>query len=454
MAMSSFSAIIMAAGKGTRMNSPLAKVLHPVAGRAMIERVILAAKKAEASEVRVVIGVGGEIVRERVEPLGAICHKQERQLGTADAVRSAQVDSLKGEVIILNGDHPLIEAEDIQRFRQEFRELKAQIAVVTCELSDPASFGRVVRNQGSVRAIVEAKDASHETLKIKEINTGIYILKADVLQTLLPQVKSHNAQGEYYLTDIVALAVEQGLTVAGIKSEARVAMGVNTQAELARATLMAFQRKAQRLMESGVMMIQPDSVFVEDGVSVGPGSMLYPQVFLKGKTKVGGACVIEAGCTLNDSEIADHVHIKSGCYVDGARVASNVTMGPYAHLRPGTDIGEDCKVGNFVEMKKVKFGKGAKASHLTYLGDAEVGENTNIGCGTITCNYAADHKKYETKIGRDCFIGSDTQFVAPVTVGDGAVVGSGSTITKDVPAKALAVARGKQVNIENYNKDK
>lgn len=436
------------------MSSPLPKVVHPVAGRPMIERVIRAAKGAEATEIRVVVGSGENLVRPIVEPLGAVCHKQERQLGTADAVRSANVDTLKGEVVILNGDHPLMEASDIKGFRQKFRESRAGLAVITCELPDPGSFGRIVRQSGKVRAIVEAKDASHETLKIKEVNTGIYVARADVLQNLLPLIKSHNAQGEYYLTDIVALAVEKNIPVEGFVSDPRVALGVNTQGDLASASRAAYSKKAQQLMDAGVMIMQPDQVYVEDGVSVGPGTVLYPGIFLRGSTKIGGMCVIEPGCMITDSVIGDNVHVKSGCYVEGAKVANGVAMGPYAHLRPETEIGEDCKVGNFVEMKKVKFGKGAKASHLTYLGDAEIGEGTNIGCGTITCNYAADHKKYKTIVGKDVFVGSDTQFVAPITVGDGAVIGSGSTITKDVPAGALAVARGRQTVIENYKPKK
>ncbi len=432
------------------MNSPLPKVLHPVAGRPMIERIIRAVKEAKAEEVRVVVGFGEELIRPIVEPLGAICHKQERQLGTADAIRSASPESMRGEILILNGDHPLLETEDVLAFRKKFKESKAALAVVTCELPEPGPFGRVVRSGGSVRAIVEAKDASHETLKIKEVNTGIYILRADVLQKLLPQVKSHNAQGEYYLTDIVSLAVEQGLTVDGFVADSRVALGVNTQSELANATQLAFQRKAQRLMEAGVMFLDPASAYIEESVSITAGTVIYPNVFIKGRTKIGAMSVVEPGTFISDSEIGENVHVKAGCYFDGAKVSANVDVGPYAHLRPGTEVGEDCKIGNFVEMKKVKFARGAKASHLTYLGDAEIGENTNIGCGTITCNYAADRQKYVTKIGADCFIGSDTQFVAPVTVGDGAIIGSGSTITKDVPAKALAVARGKQVIIENY----
>jgi bifunctional UDP-N-acetylglucosamine pyrophosphorylase/glucosamine-1-phosphate N-acetyltransferase len=396
------------------------------------------------------VGFGENLVRELVEPLGAICFKQEKQLGTADAVRSAKPEEMKGDVVILNGDHPLMEASDIEKFRVEFRESKTSLAVVTCELEDPGAFGRIVRHQGVVRAIVEMKDASHETRKIREVNTGIYLVKAELLATLLPQITSRNAQGEFYLTDIISLAVEQGLPVAGIKADPRVAMGVNNQAELSEATRQAFARKAARLLESGVMMVDPTSVYIEDTVEVGPAAMIYPGVVLRGKTKIGAFSVIEPQCMIKDSVVGENVHVKSGCYLDEARVGSQVKMGPYAHLRPGTVIGEECHVGNFVEMKKVVFGRGSKANHLTYLGDAEVGEDTNIGCGTITCNYAADRKKYVTKIGSNVFVGSDSQFVAPVTVGDGAVIGSGSTITKDVPAGSLAVARSKQIIKENY----
>jgi bifunctional UDP-N-acetylglucosamine pyrophosphorylase/glucosamine-1-phosphate N-acetyltransferase len=416
----------------------------------MIERVVRAAKAAGASDIRVIVGFGENLVRQIVEPLGAHGFKQERQLGTADAVRSAKVDDLEGDVVILNGDHPLLEASDISQFRTEFNDRKASVAVVTCELKLPGAFGRIVYQHGKVRAIVEAKDASHETLKIKEVNTGIYIVKADILREFLPRIESQNAQGEYYLTDLIELAVEEGLAVEGIRANARVALGVNTQAELASATRKAFLRKAQRLMEGGVILLQPQTTFVEDTVTVAAGAILYPNVHLRGDTNIGALSCIESGVMINNSVVGENVHVKAGSYLDSAKVGSRVDLGPYAHLRPGTEIGDECKVGNFVEMKKVKFGKGAKASHLTYLGDAEVGENTNIGCGTITCNYAADHKKYFTKIGRDVFVGSDSQLVAPVTVGDGAVIGSGSTITKDVPARSLAVARAKQFVKENY----
>ena len=448
--MSEFSAIVLAAGKGTRMRTPLPKVVHPVAGRPMIERVLRAVKTAGVREVRVVVGFGANLVSPIVEPMGAICFKQEKQLGTADAVRAAQPESLRGTVVILNGDHPLMEAADIENFLREFNDSKADLAVVTCELEDPASFGRVVRQGGQVRAIVEHKDASAEARKIKEINTGIYVVRAETLAALLPKVQSHNAQGEFYLTDLVELAVSQNLKVAGLKADPRVALGVNNQAELAAATRAAFVRKAERLMESGVMVIDPNATFVEDTVEVGPAAMLYPNVFLRGRTKVGEFSVIEPGCMISDAQIDANVHVKSGCYIDRSTVSAHSEIGPYAHLRPDTQVGENCRVGNFVELKKVKFGNGAKAGHLTYLGDAEIGENTNIGCGTITCNYAVDRKKYVTKIGKDVFVGSDSQFIAPVQIGDGAVIGSGSTITKDVPAGALAVTRGQQIVKENY----
>jgi bifunctional UDP-N-acetylglucosamine pyrophosphorylase/glucosamine-1-phosphate N-acetyltransferase len=448
--MNEFTAIILAAGKGTRMNSPLPKVVHPVAGRTMIERVVRAVQEAGATDIRVVVGFGEKLVRQIVEPLGATCHKQDKQLGTADAVRAAHVETIEGDVVILNGDHPLLEAEDIKKFRDEFAASKAGLAVVTCELEDPGHFGRVVRHQGKVRAIVEFKDASHETRKVKEINTGIYVVKSELLAELLPRVRSHNAQGEFYLTDLVALAAEEGAGIGGLISNPRVALGVNSQAELARATQLAFRRKAKRLMDSGVMLIQPRNTFIEDSVSVEPAAVIYPGVHLRGETKIGAFTCIEPACVIVDSVIANNVHIKPGCCIENSKIGANVEMGPYAHLRPGSEIGDDCKVGNFVEMKKVKFGKGAKASHLTYLGDAEIGENTNIGCGTITCNYGADRKKHVTKIGKDVFVGSDSQFIAPVSVGDGAYIGSGSTITKDVPAGSLAVSRAPQIVRENY----
>lgn len=442
--------IALAAGKGTRMKSPLPKVLHPVAGRPMIEKVIQASKQAGAAEVRVIVGHGQALVRQVVEPMGVSCYAQDEQLGTAHAVRCAKPETIEGDVVIMNGDHPLIEGVDVKEFVRIFRDEKCDLAVVTAVVKNPGEFGRIVRNRGDLMAIVEAKDASADTLKINEINTGIYIAKASILAEYLPQIKNNNAKKEFYITDLISMCIQDKCKVQAIRSTPKVAVGVNNQAELAKATRLLFKRKAMRLMEEGVLMIDPRTVYVEESVEIGAGTVIYPNVFLRGKTKIGSFTVIESNCFVSDSQVGDSVQLRGGSYLEGAKLHNKVTAGPYARLRPETEIFEEAHVGNFVEMKKVKFGKKSKAGHLTYLGDAEVGEEVNIGCGTITCNYAADKKKYKTKIGNRVFVGSDTQFVAPIEVGDDAVIGSGSTITKNVPAKALAVARGKQFVKENY----
>ncbi len=456
MAMNSkdFSAIILAAGKGTRMKSPLPKVLHPVAGVPMIKRVIDAVKDAGAKEIRAVVGFQKDLVRSMLEPYSVNCYAQLHQNGTADAVRAAQPENMQGTVLILNGDHPLLEASDLKGILMEFHDLRADIAVVTAEMKNPGSLGRIVRGQGHLKAIVEASDASSDTLKIREVNSGIYCVKAEVLAKFLPMISNANAKGEYYLTDIISLGLENGAKVVAIKTKPKVAFGVNTQLELAKATGLLFKRKRNELMENGVLFIDPNSTYVESDVKIGESTVVYPGTYIGGRTSIGRACLIGPQCFISHSHLGDGVQLKSGTYIDNSVVNSRATLGPYAHLRPDTEIGPEAHVGNFVEMKKTKFGARAKAGHLTYLGDAEIGEDTNIGCGTITCNYAVDRKKYRTRIGKGVFVGSDTQFVAPVTIGDGAVIGSGSTITKDVPAHALGVARAKQFIKENYTAEK
>jgi bifunctional UDP-N-acetylglucosamine pyrophosphorylase/glucosamine-1-phosphate N-acetyltransferase len=448
------SVIVLAAGKGTRMKSPLPKVLHPVVGQPMVGRVLNAAKACGARELRVVVGHGESLVRRVIEPFGAIAFPQKEQKGTADAVMSADPGSLHGNVLILSGDTPLIEAKDIAKIISEFNDSRADVAVVTAELKTPGSLGRIVRqpnnSRGELRAIVEAGDAGAETLRIREVNSGTYIAKASVLASLLSRVKPNNSKGEYYLTDIISIGLEDGLKIMAIKARPAMAYGVNTQEELSRASRIVFARNRKKLMENGVVMIDPTTVYAEDDVVIGGGTVVYPGVYLRGATKIGNYCVLEPGVHIISSSIADSTHIKAGCYLENAVVAEKVQVGPYARLRPGTAVGREAHIGNFVELKKTLFGARSKVGHLTYLGDATVGEDVNIGCGTITCNYAADRKKYETIIGNGVFVGSDVQFVAPVRIGDGAVIGSGSTITKDVPAKALAVARGRQVIKENW----
>lgn len=442
--------IALAAGKGTRMKSPLPKVLHPVAGRPMIEKVIQASKLAGASQIRVVVGHGQNLVRQIVEPMGVSCFVQAEQLGTAHAVRCAQPENIDGLVVIMNGDHPLIEASDIKDFLRTFKDEKCDLAVVTAQVKNPAEFGRIVRNRGELVAIVEAKDASAETLKINEINTGIYIAKASTLSEYLPKISNNNSKKEFYITDLVSLCIQDKLRVHAIKASAKVAVGVNNQLELAKATRLIFKRKALQLLEDGVLMIDPRTAYIEESVQIGAGTVIYPNVFIRGRTQIGSFSVIESNAFISDSEVGDSVQVRGGSYLENAKLHNKSSVGPYARLRPETEIGEEAHVGNFVEMKKTKFGKKSKAGHLTYLGDADVGEEVNVGCGTITCNYATDKKKYKTKIGNRVFVGSDTQFIAPITIGDDAVIGSGSTLTKDVPARALAVARGKQFIKENY----
>ncbi len=444
------SAIILAAGKGTRMASPLPKVLHPVAGIPMIHKVIRACMGCGAEDIRLVIGHQSNLVRGVSNVLPVQCYEQLNPQGTADAVKSAQIETIEGLVLIIAGDHPLIEAEDLKKIITEFQQTKADLVVVTAEVKNPGSFGRIVRHHGELMAIVEAKDASKETLKINEVNTGIYIVKSEALNEILPKVKNNNSQREYYLTDIVTLGKELDYRVKALKAPLHVAFGVNTQQELSKANRILFQRKAKKLMEQGVVIIDPKNTYIEESVEVGPGSVIYPGTYLRGNTKAGAFCVFEPHSFVIDCQIGDSVEVRAGSYLEKSKIHNKVSLGPYARLRPESEILEEAHIGNFVELKKVKFGKKSKAGHLTYLGDAEVGEEVNVGCGTITCNYAADRKKYKTKIGNRVFVGSDVQFVAPVEIGDGAIIASGSTVTEDVPAKALAIARSRQTNKENF----
>lgn len=446
------SVIVLAAGQGTRMKSPLPKVLHPVAGQPMIQYIISTLKECGFNDIRVVVGFGENLVRPLLEQQGVTCFRQMQQLGTADAVRAAQTETIEGDVLIVNGDHPMISKEHIDAIMKEFEQSKADLAVVTCELKKPGNFGRIVRHYDTIKAIVEAKDASLDALKIKEVNTGIYVVKSSVLNLFLPEIGNKNKQNEYYLTDIVSKSVESGKKVIGIKASPAVAFGVNSQEELAKATKLKFKEKCKQLLDAGVIIIDPSSTYIEPSVRVGSGCVIYPNVYIKGVSVIGSFTVIEPSAFILDSVIHDGAQIRAGSYIEKTVIKAKASVGPYARLRPNTLIEEEAHVGNFVEMKNVTFGRGAKAGHLTYLGDADIGENTNIGCGTITCNYAVDKKKYRTTIGKDVFVGSDTQFIAPVKIGDNAVIGSGSTITKDVPENALAVARGKQFIKEGYNK--
>lgn len=445
-----FTAIILAAGKGTRMNSALPKVLHPVAGKPMISRVIASCKKSGISDIRVVVGHGSSLVKTVLEPEGVTFYEQKQQLGTADAVRSAQPETIDGNIIILNGDHPMIESHDIEGFIRDFKEQKLDIGLVTTILKEPGDFGRVVRNGGELYAIVEAKDASAEAKKIKEVNTGIYLTRAAILNLLLPEVKSENQKKEYYLTDIISLGIEERKKVKTIPGAKNVSMGVNNQVELAKATKLVFKGHMKKLLENGVMIIDPKNTYIEETVEVGPGTIIYPGSYLKGKTTIGKFCMIETNTFIVDTTIEDSVQIRSGSYLESSIIRAKCSIGPYARIRPDSELAEDVHIGNFVEVKKSKLGKHTKAAHLAYIGDAEIGESTNIGCGTIFVNYMPNKSKHKTKVGDNCFIGSDVQLIAPIEIGSGATLGAGSVITKSVPANALAVTRATQIVKENY----
>ncbi len=447
------TAIILAAGQGTRMKSPLPKVLHPVAGKPMIVRTLESCRQAGVENIRVIVGHGQNLVGTVLEPFAVKTFTQEKQLGTADAVKAANLETLSGDVLIMNGDHPLIKTQDIKDFFIRFQKLGLDLAVFTVDLIEKNDFGRILRKSDKLHSIIEVKEASADILKIIEVNTGIYIAKSSVLQKLIPLVKNENAKKEFYLTDIISLANDHSLKVDAIKiANTDIAHGVNNQIELAAATEKIYQAYANHLMNSGVVLLDPKTTYIEDTVIVGAGSVIYPGVFLRGKTAIGAFSVIEPNCFISDSVIEDSVQIKAGSYIEKTIIHSQASIGPYARLRPDTTIGKSAHVGNFVELKKVNFGAKSKAGHLTYLGDADIGEDVNIGCGTITCNYAADKKKYKTIIGDRVFVGSDSQFIAPVTIGSDVIIASGTTVTKAVPDGALALSRSPQTNKEGYAK--
>ena len=443
------AAVVLAAGKGTRMKSERAKVLHEMAGRPIAFFPIRAALALDASPVVVVVGYQAESVKEELgrQFAGAPIRfaLQAEQLGTGHAVLCAEeaLRGFGGNVLILAADVPLLRPQTLQRLvaaRQG-----ADVALLACRASDPKGYGRILRRpDGSVARVVEEKDASLEERKIAEVNASVYLADARFLFSALRGLGRSNAQGEYYLTDIVA----RGRTVAVEAEETEVA-GVNDRAQLARSASQLRERRNAQLMKDGVTLVDPAVTYVDEGIEVGTDTVLEPLVSLRGKTRIGRGVQVGQGCVIVDSEIADGAKILPYSHLEGARVGPAASVGPFARLRPGAQLAEQARVGNFVELKKTVLGKGSKASHLTYLGDAVIGEGCNIGAGTITCNYDGQNK-HVTTIEDGAFIGSDTQLIAPVTVHKGAYVGSGTTVREDVPPGALSVSAGKQRNIEGW----
>lgn len=445
--MNQYAALILAAGKGTRMKSGRCKILHHVAGRPMILHVLEAVTSAGMEKIALVVGHQSEEVKKSIDHPGVEYALQEPQLGTAHAVAAAKnlFERFDGHVLILCGDVPLIAPLTIRNFITFHEQKASRLSVLTTVLNEPRGYGRIVRNdEGQVLRIVEERDATQEEKKIREINTGIYLVEAQLLHSLLDRVQPNNAQGEYYLTDIVAEANRESVPVEAfpLEDSAEVA-GINTRVDLARVSEVVWDRVREDLMHEGVTLMDPKTVFIDSQVRIAADTVIYPFVVISGSTEIGEECIIESGVTIQNSILGKRVSILQGSRLNGAIVRDDAVIGPMAHLRPQADIGQKARIGNFVEVKKTSVGEGTKAAHLTYLGDSLIGKKVNIGCGTITCNYDG-RLKHTTVIKDRCFIGSDVQFVAPVEVGEGSVVGAGSTITKDVPSGSLAVSRSKQ----------
>lgn len=447
--------IILAAGLGTRMKSATIKILHRAAGRPIIDYVLDLACDVCTRPPVMVIGHQRDAVQQAVGDRARYA-VQEEQLGTGHAVlQAASLIGNSGRVLILSGDVPLTRPETLRQLLDEHERSGNALTLLSMRLADPAMYGRVVRDErGEVVRIVEAKDATDDEKQINEVNGGIYVFEAEHLFDNLRNLSTNNAQGEYYLTDLIAVLRNSGkrvgATVAGDPIEA---LGVNSRAELAAVENEIQRRVVERLMTGGVTFRNPSTVVIDSTVAIAEDTVVYPFVTIEGKTTIGSRCVIEPGVHLIDCTVGDDVHLKTGTVADDSVIENEAAVGPYAHLRPGTRLGPHVKVGNFVETKKAVFGAGAKASHLSYIGDAEVGADVNIGAGTITCNYDGVNK-HKTVLEDGVFIGSDTQLVAPVRIGKGAYVGAGSTITKDVPPDALALSRTPQKIVEGWAKRK
>ena len=447
--------IILAAGLGTRMKSSKIKILHNAAGRPIIDYVLDLATDLCANPPGMIVGYQRDAVQEAVGARARFA-VQEQQFGTGHAVlQAATVLEPEGvtnkRVLILSGDVPLTRPETLRRLLDEHERSGNALTLLTMKLANPAMYGRIIRDaDGAVTRIVEAKDASDEEKRIDEVNAGIYVFEGAHLFDNLRNLSPDNAQKEYYLTDLLAVVRNAGHRVgAVVVDDAIEALGVNSRGELAQVEDEIQRRVVTKLMSEGVTFRNPSTVVIDSMVSIGADTVVYPFVTLEGTTRIGANCVIEPGVHLINVTVGDDVHLKTGTVAEDAIIEDEAAVGPYAHLRPGTQLGRKVKVGNFVETKKAVFGEGAKASHLSYIGDAEVGADVNIGAGTITCNYDGKNK-HKTIIEDGAFIGSDSQLVAPVRIGRGAYVGAGSTITKDVPPDSLALSRTPQRVVEGW----
>ncbi|GEB34019.1 MULTISPECIES: bifunctional UDP-N-acetylglucosamine diphosphorylase/glucosamine-1-phosphate N-acetyltransferase GlmU [Brevibacillus] len=449
--MSKIHAVVLAAGQGTRMKSKLYKVLHPVCGKPMVQHVVDTMVSMQVEDIVVVVGHGADVVRAKLGE-GVTYALQEEQLGTAHAVSQAApfLQDKEGTTFLLYGDVPLLSEQTLSALLTYHEEQQAAATVLTAVLPDPTGYGRIVRNEaGEVLRIVEHKDATEAERAVQEINTGIYCYDNRKLWKALAEVKNDNAQGEYYVTDVVGILREAGEKVVAYEAvDPEETMGVNDRVQLSEAEAYMRKRIANGHMRNGVTIIDPASTYIEADVVIGADTVIQPGTFLRGRTTIGTDCVIGPQADLTDVQVGSGVTISYSVMVESS-VEAESAVGPFAYIRPGSQIGRKAKIGDFVELKNTKIGDGSKVPHLSYVGDAEIGDGVNIGCGTITVNYDGA-VKHKTIVQDGAFIGCNSNLVAPVTVGQNAYVAAGSTITQDVPDNALAIARERQVNKPDY----
>lgn len=443
--------IILAAGKGTRMKSKLPKVLHKVCGKPMLQHVIDAAKSAGSNREIVVIGSGAELVKESFSGVEFVL--QAEQLGTGHAVlcTKEKFANSKGTVLVLCGDTPLFTPELLKKFVERHLDSNAAATVLTAEMPDATGYGRIIReDDGTFKKIVEHKDANSYERQISEVNAGVYCFDVEKLFAALSKVKNENAQGEYYLPDVLTILKNDSEKInAFVADDYKQTLGINSRVQLAEADKILRQRKNIAVMESGVTIIDPASTFIDCDVEVGQDTVIYPNTYLEGKTKIGENCALGPNSRLTNMTIGNNVQAQF-CYCHDAEICNDVILGPYVHIRPGTKISDKVKIGNFVEVKNSNIGEGSKLPHLQYIGDTDMGAGCNMGCGTITVNYDGK-KKHRTTIGNNVFVGCNSNLIAPVTVEDGAYIAAGSTINRTVPKDNLAIARSRQTNIADWN---